>query len=454
MPINKKRFLLKDHYFHRHYDVYKVFVPAVTSYVGGYHHGAYHFGGGYYVTHRGNFSNEGSTIIDRDPPALSDLEAILTEIDVQLNANNPAAVAEILRRDFILRYDGIEDEDSIHLNIPSAVQGHHYRYQVCAVRPVIEHLIHHENGLLFRALLEKAHLLDVTNNTPANEGLHYTIVQQLKNLDLENAHLNGLNLAKANLSHSKAHNARFGGSDLTDAECIETDFIGDDPEQFKGVHISKAQLHACKTYAGAKLSNDYWPYWTEKEKDQILSGLAELKTYGNDLIAKDVEEGIEKGKKAIGKGKKAVALADRLITSINQPGAKYNEAFQRTFYKDLHSEDTTFVGHRNYNRIIANISLFVFTGVLPYLVAGCINMYKTGNFMFFSATKTSQHVTNIDQVTKPRPAVNSMDVFKSGLDPRLGQDSNVHTFFGEMKKVPNNPLGEVALLDEVEKFMF
>lgn len=432
MALKEKKFLTRDHYVHYYYETSlftsQSYARWNTDYDGRYR---CHYEFIPPVEIRGRYSHGSSNVTNHLSPRLSKIDPLVEQLENLLDQNNSDGIASLLNSDFILQKVRKIEENGIHTDRPSEVQGHYYTYQICLVRPNIEQLILKHNEA-FRRLLFKAEVLDIKYQNNINKGLRNAIVQQLKDLDLEDIDLGGLNLANADLSRSKFKNVRFTNSTFTDAVCINSDLLE--------TNISKKQISDCKTYLDAKLSIDFWPYWTETTKNNVLNGLTNLKKYGNKLIAKGIDRGTE-----------AVKLADQLIESINDPSTKYNEAFQRKFLKELHSKDKLFENHRGYKRIIANITLCVVSGFIGYLVAGLINIKLTGNFTFFSKTTSREKVESIDSVLK-RPA-NSMNVFNMSQHARAGKNSNIHKFFGHTKSVPNHPLGDPKVLANVAKFL-
>ncbi len=375
MPIKRQFFITDDHYVHVHYKT-KIQSQAHFS-NGGYGYGYPHI---YHVQHvvRGEIERESNKKTHTQTPPLSNIDAIVEKLKKSLREDKPDAISGLLKEPFILAYLEKEEVTALHTDIASEKQGHYYTYQWYSARPTIEELIH-TRPETFKSLLEEALRIDAERHADPANGMHHAIVQQLKELDLAKANLRGLNLTGADLSRTVLNDAELDGTIFAEAVCDGTDF--------STCNINKNQLMACSTYVNAKLPPDSWLYWTPEIKEQILLGLQALKTYGQKIIAEGTP-----------KGKLAVTLADELTASINEKGVKYNEDFQRKFFVTLHRHDDSFNVHRKeYKVIIANISLFVLSGVLPYLIVAFNNLRKNGKFGCYRTPESQTRVNKLNR---------------------------------------------------------
>jgi uncharacterized protein YjbI with pentapeptide repeats len=455
MARGKRKYLTQDAYRHDHYATHWGFDfdrysshRYYGSFGGFYNFDSPIYGPGltglaYRRPIRGAWMHGSNHTTHIPAPPLSQLDTLVTSLETLIAENKPQELATLLRKDFIFEYQQTLVEENFHTNTASEVQGHVYTYQLCDAQPNIEFLILKHNAI-FRSLLEKAKEADLKNPTLFNSAaenssldsstsLYRCILRELKQLDLQGADLSGLDLDEADLSHSNCKKADFKNSSLNKALAFQSDL--------RETNLTKKQLNSFKSYDAAQVNSDFWPYWTESTKNNVLAGLTELKRYGQKLKA----EGSSKGEAAI-------KLADKLEADIKQPTAKYNESFQRQFLRDLHSQDRLFDGHRSYTRIIANIALCVVSGIVGYLIAGAINKKLTGHFTFFAKTTTRKKVETIDQAFPHTPS--PMSTFLLGTHPRLGKKSQVYSHFGHKKNKSVHPLGDPQTLPLIKQFLY
>ncbi|HVY52900.1 MAG TPA: hypothetical protein VHA13_00080, partial [Gammaproteobacteria bacterium] len=207
------------------------------------------------------------------------------------------------------------------------------------------------------------------------------------------------------------------------------------------------QLNSCKTYADAKVPAGLWPYWNDQMVSDIKNQLQELKAYGIK---------IQKNSNGLIKGKLAENLADKLLADIEQPGAKFNEHFQRKFLLNLHQYDNEFKDHRSYKRIIGNLALCVMSAVIGYVIAAAINKSVNGHYSFFSETATQQRIKRINKALMPSKILHNdpVRILALGVNHNLGKKSNLYKFFGHEKGKPVHPIGDEKVLLKIKQFIY
>ncbi len=135
--------------------------------------------------------------------------------------------------------------------------------------------------------------------------------------------------------------------------------------------------------------------WNANIATEVRLRVTEITMYGEQLIS----EGVDRGNYAT---KLAGELDERLNTlpvvdDSNTAKIKWLD-FKLKFVEHLHSQDSHFVGHRGWKKVIGNVASIIFSAGILNL----INLAVTGNFFFFNKTRTQQLVTEVDHsINKP-----------------------------------------------------
>ena len=194
----------------------------------------------------------------------------------------------------------------------------------------------------------------------------------------------------ADLSEFDLSNADVGDSDLSDVTLgiiKDADFT---KSNLKTAKLSKEQLCTAKTYQEAQLPAGFRPFWTDETVSALDRKIIELQ-----FAAKKYEKSNPFAYK------KANELAGILEQMLDEPGAKYNDAFQEHFLTTLRSYDTHFTHAPLIQAVIASLALFIISAGVGYVAALTIRAYTTQNkgFLFFNQTAIEAKIEDIKEAS-------------------------------------------------------
>lgn len=196
----------------------------------------------------------------------------------------------------------------------------------------------------------------------------------------------GMNLADKDLSRLDLFHAKFTKSDLT-----------------KAVGLTQESLDK-SDYADAILPKGFIPAWTDAKKELVLDAINELSLYGKKLTQLTPKDAHKKGTDAI-------ALAKMLTQAIDK-APRQNGEFQQDLLKYLKTQESEFGGHRSHGliRILQNIGLCILSLGVGYLIAGTVNYYSTGRFVFFDQTMTQKKIALIEDQISSDDKINGLSL--------------------------------------------
>jgi len=148
-----------------------------------------------------------------------------------------------------------------------------------------------------------------------------------------------------------------------------------------------------RSFNKTDVSTDIFVPWDQNVKCNVKAGIKEIKNYGEFLH----KAGISRGSYAL---QLANDLRERMNTLPDSENTYTDKVkwldFKYKFVTSLHSQDSHFVTHRGWKRIISNIASIIFSAGILNL----INFCATGNFFFFNKTTTLQLVYDVDKSAK------------------------------------------------------